>query len=322
MPSVHCPHCQAAVHGGAGRHRQSLKCTQCRRMFSLSDARGEGRAAAGLSGSDFARNHRCQVCDGTISLRQAAEMTCERSECQQTILRQQARRWRKQREADRQREKAELLLRLVALRGEKFQSLGRDDPEAYMPVVLPARTSSLSELPSERRDAFAEHLRKTVQRAFDGGEAAAERAVAASETASENDVLPAGELTILGNACGTCGGHCCREGATDAFVDTQTVDTYRATHPQKNAEEICDDFLSYIPDVTYEGGCVYQSETGCALPREMRADICRSYYCHGLKDFRRQMLNDGPRRGFAVAINEDKIVRIAIIDERQMLPLA
>ena len=92
-------------------------------MFGVSNARDDGRAATGLSGSDLVRNHRCQVCDRTISLRQAAEMTCKRFACKQTILRQQVRQSRKQREAEKQHEKAELLQRLVALRGEQFQSL-------------------------------------------------------------------------------------------------------------------------------------------------------------------------------------------------------
>ncbi|MCH8924297.1 MAG: hypothetical protein IIA67_14255, partial [Planctomycetes bacterium] len=122
-------------------------------------------------------------------------------------------------------------------------------------------------------------------------------------------------------ACGTCGGYCCREGEADAFVDTKTVETYRARHPQKDAEEICDDFLSHIPDVTYEGSCVYHTATGCAMPRVMRAAICRSFYCNGLKDFRKQLPNEGPLRGFAVAIDKDEIVRIAIVDEQQMQPL-
>jgi len=53
----------------------------------------------------------------------------------------------------------------------------------------------------------------------------------------------------------------------------------------------------------------------------MRSAICNSFFCKGLKEFRRQIQTDRPHQGFAVAMDDSDIVRLAIIDEQRTQPV-
>ena len=97
--------------------------------------------------------------------------------------------------------------------------------------------------------------------------------------------------------------------------------SYWGEYPDKDADEILTDFLLYVPEVSYEGSCIYHTDSGCALPPEMRSEVSRSFYCEGLREFRRQLPRQGPRVGFAAATEEGEIVRMAKIDEVQARPI-
>ena len=97
--------------------------------------------------------------------------------------------------------------------------------------------------------------------------------------------------------------------------------SYLAEYPDKDADEILADYLSYIPEVSYEESCIYHTDSGCALPPDMRSEVARAFYCEGLREFRRQLPREGPRVGFAAATQEGEIVRMAIINEVQARPI-
>jgi hypothetical protein len=318
MPSVKCPHCQVAIRCRGDSPTRLAVCLRCSGRFSISGTLGGICIAAKLSGSDLVRNHRCQICDCTINRRQAVAKTCDNPVCKRAVIDEQMRRSRAEREATRRREAAELRRQLIELRDDKFQSLGREESETYELAILPANTFPLTNLPAERRSEFAEHLLTIVQEAY----VDARDAASADDTSTAITVPEAGERAVLGNACATCRGHCCQGGGEDhAFLEAATVRAYRARHPHKEAEEICSDYLSHVANVTYEGSCVYHAESGCALPREMRSAICNSFFCKGLKEFRRQIQTDRPHQGFAVAMDDSDIVRLAIIDEQRTQPV-
>ena len=60
------------------------------------------------------------------------------------------------------------------------------------------------------------------------------------------------------------------------------------------------DYLAFVPSRSLPSGCIYQRSDGCALPRDMRADICNSFFCDGLNAIRLQYGDGRPVRAFFV----------------------
>ncbi len=75
---------------------------------------------------------------------------------------------------------------------------------------------------------------------------------------------------------------------------------YLSRYPDREDDAIIADYLDYVPSRTMSAGCVYQRSDGCALPRDMRADICNSFYCDGLNDIRFLYGDGRPVRAFFV----------------------
>jgi hypothetical protein len=45
-------------------------------------------------------------------------------------------------------------------------------------------------------------------------------------------------------------------------------------------------YLSYLPEKTFKESCVYHTETGCSLPRDMRSHVCNDYLCDTLYELK------------------------------------
>lgn len=83
--------------------------------------------------------------------------------------------------------------------------------------------------------------------------------------------------------CAHCAGHCCRHGAASgAFIDAVLLQRWLDAHPGATLDEAIDDHLALLPAQHVEGQCAYQTATGCALPRERRAELCNVYRCEAL----------------------------------------
>ncbi|MEY4750592.1 MAG: hypothetical protein RIQ60_2806 [Pseudomonadota bacterium] len=54
-------------------------------------------------------------------------------------------------------------------------------------------------------------------------------------------------------------------------------------------------YLSFLPEFSQEGGCIYQRADGCALPRGLRGDTCNSYVCDSFRAV--QEAEEESRRG-------------------------
>jgi hypothetical protein len=44
-------------------------------------------------------------------------------------------------------------------------------------------------------------------------------------------------------------------------------------------EDIVDVYLSHVPAFGMLNSCINHADTGCALPREWRSDICNAFFC-------------------------------------------
>ncbi len=154
-------------------------------------------------------------------------------------------------------------------------------------AVVPKFRARLSRLAVKRRALFmaglADHVRGARAR-FVAGER-----VTVTELAVSAPLLTARQAEVsalLGTVCGACRGSCCKGGADHAYLREHAMMAYMQRFPERSDDEILTHYRSYLPERTLTGGCVYQREDGCSLPRDMRADICNRYHCSGLLSIR------------------------------------
>src|SRR5438093_1598470 len=124
----------------------------------------------------------------------------------------------------------------------------------------------------------------------------------------------------LAGDCPTCRGFCCALGGTRAFLDVDTIRNFMAEHPGITAEETLASFMAQLPRRSFQNSCVFHGETGCALPQEMRSDVCKKYYCGGLKEFRQAPLAPEVTRVIIVASNGRRAKRAKLVGIERVSP--
>ena len=129
-------------------------------------------------------------------------------------------------------------------------------------AVVPAEPSRIAD--------FLAHVGRVVAEAFAGP--VPEGADAHSDPDPEPARVSAG--------CATCQGHCCLLGADRmAFVEADTIRMHRARLPGLTPEGAIALYADALPERSVREGCLFQTERGCALPRERRAGICNRFRC-------------------------------------------
>lgn len=155
-------------------------------------------------------------------------------------------------------------------------------------VRIPGGDTQLGPVPPEQRDALREHLDGLVQRLAHEPGGAAPAAAAAADTS---------DLPRAADVCGACGGHCCRLARDHhAFLDEAALRRLLAARPEFSAEALPDLYLAHLPAQHVEESCAFHGQSGCTLPREMRADLCNRYACEGLIEATAWLQQPGPRQ--------------------------
>lgn len=312
MPEARCDDCGEAFAVVGTEPAPAPRCRRCGRPPRIGRGQGAG-PVSGISGADRLRDKRCVVCGRLLTLHRIARGICDTRECQRGLYRQQLPRIREEAAAARRR--AEVVRRKAErAREASIRSLVSDPPESYPLALVPSNELPLVPLPEARRQEFCGFLRGVIGEALEDG--TADRA--ASSIPRRQEPTPPetrAERAVLGNACAVCRGYCCQDGGDHAYLSADTIRRYRAEHPGADREVILAAYRSHVPEVSYEGSCIYHTETGCALPDEMRSDVARAFYCEELARFREELQRSRTRRGFAVAVRSGEILRGAIIDE-------
>ena len=133
----------------------------------------------------------------------------------------------------------------------------------------------------ERIAAFLAHLDGVIAEAFAGE---------VPEDADEHSD-PSPEPVRVAAGCAACQGHCCLLGAGRmAFVEAETIQMHRARIPGLTPEGARAIYTDALPGTSTDEGCLFQTERGCALPRERRAGICNRFRCWQL----RMSIEDAP----------------------------
>lgn len=148
-------------------------------------------------------------------------------------------------------------------------------------------------------------------------------AVDAAQAESGDDISPdAAELDDdppgLGAACGACGGQCCEQGDTHAFLRASYVaPKLRQRPPESSAMDFVESYLARLPARSYEGSCVFHAEAGCALPRSARSQVCDRYRCHGLNHVAAALDIGRPAEIHVAAIRDASVRRTVSISGRE-----
>ncbi len=240
---------------------------------------------------------KCRVCTRPLTIAQQASGVCERMPCRDEWLVQRPLR------ALHAAHLARIeLARKRRDRAAAAKRVPREERESYRLVVLPRNFSRVSKLSPARRRAFEKNLRAAL--------AVARERVAAGETDTDSFIprdpltrseeTRAAETQLLGIGCASCRGYCCRQGEDHAFLRWYALKTQIIRHPDDDDESIVARYLSYLGTHAITGGCVYQSATGCTLPRDMRAGICNRFFCDGQRALLQRFTDDDPVRAYIV----------------------
>jgi len=90
---------------------------------------------------------------------------------------------------------------------------------------------------------------------------------------------------VAHTACSMCKGSCCKNGEDDAFLDDRTLARVRRAGPALDASAVLLLYVEHVPEVGYEGSCIFHGKQGCTLDRSLRSDVCNAYFCGGLYSY-------------------------------------
>jgi hypothetical protein len=246
----------------------------------------------------------CQICGVELhDPRDRLMLVCRAARCQlEWSSRLQARQ-----KAELQRRKL-LRTRIAEVhRNGEAERLGLDGVELPHAVVVPANVRKLVNLPERRKRAFRDHLLRLICEASVLW--AKKDASTKGETAADSTPLSSAWSSMLGRGCATCRGRCCTGGGNHAYLSVETILGYFQRNPKARPREVLEAYLVHLPNRAYEDSCVYHTEGGCALPREMRSRISGDFFCEELRSFERDQTVDEDRPVIFYAFEEQEIVR-------------
>jgi hypothetical protein len=258
----------------------------------------------------------CAICRRPLAGRQLAEGVCSEPRCRREhdVLVQ------REHDARIARRRAARAARATALRDDRAPRLGIEHPEEFTPTPIPALARPITKLPIARRDSVRAHIASLA--------AEARRKIAAGDDSEDaSDVRPAADPAaamppalsgLLAQGCARCRGECCSNGGNHAYIRVDAVARYLRAHPDKSDEAVVDDYAAFIGERSFKGSCVYHGPTGCTLPREMRSNICNTFYCLGLAELREKVENGAPACTFYFTTNVRGDISAAFVDAKDV----
>lgn len=260
-----------------------------------------GQTMYARAASQMAR-HECEFCGRKLTATQGVSRgICDSIECHHRMIEKVGTellaRKRKENAAYRDRMFAENAEPVAAAKA----AIGADGPVAT--AVVPYQEKRPVPLPADRRDAFARHMRAIAEMAF------AEPAPEADLSYRED--LEAPEAGYLAAACASCRGGCCEIGGDTACLSYVDVMRYRQRAPQATIEAVIEDYVSRVPAAAVEGSCVYHTQRGCALPRDLRNDQCNEFHCRALKTLKEVWEEAGSGHAVVIAADQGEMRNVA-----------
>ncbi len=176
----------------------------------------------------------------------------------------------------------------------------RDDGERLLSVALPRGLDAPAVDALERRERFRAHLEAVISAA---------EALTGTEEIPEERYKGARERNVrvtklldrqpglqerYDQLCGMCRGGCCTTGEEHAYLTTYTVRRLLDADPSLTAAALLKTYTEHIPEKSMENACLLQTSSGCALPRELRSDVCNGYFCPQLLSIQEHWSEENP----------------------------
>jgi hypothetical protein len=161
------------------------------------------------------------------------------------------------------------------MRRLNFNADAEDDS---LPVMVPRNDKAVVPISRERVRRLRKHLVETLWglRTMKGRE----------HSISPLRPEPEGFAgRVARTACSLCKGWCCKNGADDAFLDEATMARVRRARVALDPRAVLQLYIERVPEVGYEGSCIFHGKQGCTLDRTLRSDVCNSYFCGGLQGY-------------------------------------
>ena len=250
---------------------------------------------------------KCVACGNALTVHQVRDGVCDRVACRDASLK----RWIAKKEADR-------VAAVNAVAAARLDELIADRPDLRSQTVsllaLPNVDGSLVEVSEARRDAFRNHLLQALDESTveGGGPDIAEASKDASGAQRPASTVP---VAVLAAACKVCQGACCRSGSEHAYLTPATITRVQAAQTELDREALLAAYLEAIPSKSVEGSCVFHGEAGCALPRDLRSNVCNDFFCSPLKRWLAQTHTGPPPVTAVVVVTRDlEVTRSVLID--------
>lgn len=141
-----------------------------------------------------------------------------------------------------------------------------DDDDDSLPIPVPRNDKAVVPTSHERVKRLHKHL------------AAALRALRTMKNSehSNSPLIPELEgfaARVAHAACSLCKGWCCSNGKDHAFLDETTMARVRRARSALDARAVLRLYLDRVPEVGYEGSCIFHGKRGCTLDRSLRSDV-------------------------------------------------
>lgn len=284
------------------------RCALCRTPLVTRHSTYAFLCASALCASRLAAmpaSHKCRQCSRPLPAARWGLGICDESTCQVSFVSRRVREEAQRREAKQRRAS-------IARRNRAAAQLGipANERDSYLVAVVPHNTNRLSRLPAERREFFLNRLRANLAEArarFAAGDTPLPRTILTTRKNGRSEAEQQAEWDLLGAGCGVCRGNCCKQGGDHAFNTSDTMMWYLLEHPSDDDDTIIERYEALIPTHSLTKGCLFQEETGCALPRNLRSDVCNRFYCEYINVLRNQYEAGQPVRAYYLHMTDQTL---------------
>lgn len=156
-------------------------------------------------------------------------------------------------------------------------------PDQFIRLALPSGPARQRKLAQRRGQHYLDHLNQIIAQALLPGD----------EVPPVDTVAVDARSTLPGQVCALCRGGCCTRGGDTAYLSADTVRRVMAQQPHWQPEEVLSAYMGRLAPKTQVGSCINHTAGGCALPREMRSDVCNRYLCESQKELQ-ERLDEAP----------------------------
>jgi hypothetical protein len=158
------------------------------------------------------------------------------------------------------------------MRRRSFKALAGDS----LPVMVPRNDKAAVPISRERVRRLRKHLIVTLRGLW----------MMKDSQHSVSPLRPEPEgfaARVACTACSLCKEWCCTNGDDHAFLDQATIARVRRARLPLDGRAVLRLYIERVPEVGYEGSCIFHGKQGCTLDRSLRSDVCNSYFCGGLQ---------------------------------------